>query len=140
VLSWKCSHLFAGPRRRPSPASGLVENRPALRRRRRPCGARRAVEAALPQQSAAWRPRRPGPGWPAGPAGSGRHQGPHLGSGSLTQDTGGPLKKATRPTQWVPGGSPALVGALGCSLRRTSVRLDPGEPGTPPRVPIRRMG
>ena len=85
-----------GPRDRPSPAWGLVENRPALFRRRRPgtqrgrwVWARRAVGDALPHASVPVRPRRPETGWPAGPAGSGRPRGPQFVCEFLTQDTSG---------------------------------------------------
>jgi hypothetical protein len=47
VPNQKFAKNSTGPRDRPSPAWGLVENRPALFPRRRPSGARRAVKASL---------------------------------------------------------------------------------------------
>jgi len=46
-LNQKFANDSTGPRERPFPAWGLVENRPAVFRRRRPCGARRAVNGAF---------------------------------------------------------------------------------------------
>ena len=60
----KSADNFIGPRDRPSPAWGLVENRPALLRRRRSCGARRAGGGVFPWASC---PGGPGVPKPAGP-------------------------------------------------------------------------
>jgi hypothetical protein len=47
VLNQKFANNSTGPRERPFPAWGRVENRPAVFRRRRPCGACRAVKGAF---------------------------------------------------------------------------------------------
>jgi len=87
VLNQNLVDNSTGPRDRPSPAWGLVENRPALFRRRRPSGARRAVNGAFAHRSMPGRSRRPETGWPAGPAGSGRPRGPCFVGEFLTHDT-----------------------------------------------------
>jgi len=85
VPNQKFTNNPTGPRDRPSPAWGLVENRPALFRRRRPgtqrgrwVWARRAVKGTLVHGAVPVRSRRPETGWPAGPAGSGWSRGPQF--------------------------------------------------------------
>ena len=118
----KPTNSSTGPRDRPSPAWGLVENRPASFRRRRPgtqrgrwVRARRAVKGASGHGAALGRSRRPRPvagnerngypaGWPGthpqggcGPAGSGRSRGPQFVGEFLTHGTGRLLKNPSFP-------------------------------------------
>ncbi len=104
VANQKFVNNFVGPRDRPSPAWSLhprcragTRNRPALLRRHRSSGARRAGGGAFMGVSLLGGPRRPRPvaervrngypaGGPAGPAGSGWPRGPEFVSEFLTQD------------------------------------------------------